>query len=277
MSALDAGRSQAILLRLPDGRSVLWFGAPPNSSPSVIRREVVPALLHQQVEFLHGVIAANDTQATAKGLMSLVRSFEVLRIWVADGAEARWPPSLRDPLFQGLDLPVKSLRSGWTESCGQSCKLSVLWPEPGSGRSGKGRVKSPVVAIRKGRHSVLLTGDSSFGVERALIPRLDGLRTTVLQVPKAGSRYASSGCFLRQVAPEQAILAARAPKSWQDDVERTLARYRRMDISLWRVDRDGAVTWWTDGQMDSITAVRANVEGFRSPHPSWARARDRSR
>ncbi len=99
----------------------------------------------------------------------------------------------------------------------------------------------------------------------------------MLQVPKAGSRYASNYSFLRAVAPEVAVLAARFPVSWLQDVEKTLERYKEMDIRLWRVDRDGAITWQTDGTTSSIRAVRFNGGETRRLRPGGAGGRDRSR
>lgn len=265
--AFDAGRAQAILLRLPDKRTLLWFGAPPGFSRSVARRIVVRALLDQRIGSLHGLIAANATRATASGLATLASSIKVHELWVAPAVDGTWPPHLRK-IIEKTGLSVRALRAGWSQPCGAGCRLHVLWPRPAGGPPPARRADGPVLHVQFNQRSVLLTGDSSFRVERALLSDAGALRATLLQVPKAGSRFASIEPFLEAVAPSDAVLAARPPASWAEDVKRTLDKYHQRGIRLWRVDRDGAVTWETDGTTSSIHAVRFNEGGSRRRHPS---------
>ena len=275
--ALDAGRAQAILIRLPDERTLLWFGAPPHSPRSLARRVVVPALLDQRIGAIDGLIAANATEETAKGLASLARAVKVHELWVAPRADGTWPAPLRRTIEE-LGLPIQALGAGWSQPCGAACLIRILWPRAGATPPPPTRsADGPVLHVRLNRHSALLTGDSSFRVERALLDDPQAVRASMLQVPKAGSRYASNYSFLRMVAPEVAVLAARFPVSWLEDVEKTLERYRRMGIRLWRVDRDGAITWQTDGTTSSIRAVRFNGGETRRLRSGGAGDRDRSR
>lgn len=276
VTALDAGRSQAILISLPDGRRLLWYGAPPRGRSSYsVRQVVVPALLHQRVSLIHGLIAANDTEETGKGLMSLARAVDIRELWLAGakGKAAHLSQAARE-----LELPVVSLSAGWSEPCGRTCVIRVLWPEAGGySPPAEGYVTGPVLYLRHEQKGVLLTGDSSYRVERALLESVGSLEVSLMQVPKAGSRYASSRTFLKRVHPEAALLAARAPRSWQADVENTIARYGSLGIPLWNVERDGAFTWWSDGESSSVSAERLNEGGSRHPRPEGPSGRGRSR
>ncbi|MFQ6672183.1 MAG: DNA internalization-related competence protein ComEC/Rec2, partial [Candidatus Tectimicrobiota bacterium] len=275
ITALDAGRSQAVLLRLPDRRTLLWFGAPPGRSRSVARRVVVPALLDQRVGTIHALIAASATDATAKGLASVARAVTVHELWVAPQADGRWPAQLQKTIKE-LSLPVQALRAGWSQNCGPKCLIRALWPHQGSAPPPTRLADGPVLHVRFHRISALLTGDSSFRVERALLQGPDAPHATMVQVPKAGSRFASTEPFLRAVAPRVAVLAARSPASWAEDVEATLDRYERLGIAVWRVDRDGAVTWWTDGRTTGLSTVRLRGETSRRPNPGPSRAEGRA-
>ncbi len=276
INAFDAGRSQAILVGLPDGRDLLWLGYPPYGNTSVVRRVVLPGLLHKRIRFLHGIVAANNTEATARGMVEVAQDVEAREVWLAPRRDGSWPTHLSRRVEQ-LDLPVVALQAGWSEPCGIDCSIKALWPDPSYPEAPEGSVFGPVLYIRFNKRTVLLTGDSSYHVERALLAKKEPLEVTLLQVPKAGSRYASSSSFIKHVKPEFAILAARAPRSWRDDVEKTLGRYDRLGISLWRVDRDGAITWWTDGTTSSIRKARLNGAGSPRPHRGKAPNRDRSR
>lgn len=276
ITALDADRSQAIILGLPDGRKLLWFGAPSNGNSYVIRQIVVPTLLHKRIRVLHGLIAANNTEATARGLLSLAQKIEVKQIWLASKGDATWPLQLGGSIKR-LDLPVRKLQADWSEPCGKNCSIRALWPTTSSPASREGSFLGPVLYIRYNQRGALLTGDSSYRVERAIIAGKEPLDVTLLQVPKAGSRYASSASFLRYVRPELAMLVARAPWSWRDDVKNTLERYDSLGIPVWRVDRSGALIWETDGESSSIRAVRLNGAGFLRPHRVKVLGYDRSR
>lgn len=273
---MDVGRCQAILLRLPDGRSLLWFGAPPGGRPEGALREVISTLLHQGINTLDGLIAANNTPATAEGLTSLARSIDVRKLFVALGTEESWSDPLNDSI-ERLGLAVQVLESEWQESCGEDCIIKALWPRPDYKPHSTRVVYSPMLHVKYKDKAVLLTGDNSFYVERKLVLEPGDLVATVLQVPKAGSRFSSSIPFVRSVAPVHSVIASRTPVSWREDVEKTLARYREHGAAIWRVDRDGAVTWYTDGQTDTIEAVRLNGGGFLRPRPVRAPDRARSR
>jgi competence protein ComEC len=276
VTALDAGRAQSVLISLPDGRRLLWFAAPPRGDPSVVRQVVVPALLQQRVGHLDGLIGGNDTEETAKGILSLAQSVEVKELWVAQMGDVGGPASLRNALEQ-LALPVKTIKAGWSEPCGKTCTIRALWPKPGTPALRGAKVSGPVLLFKYNQKKALLTGDSSYHVEKALLAGREDVGATLLQVPKAGSRFASSGPFLKRVAPEVAVLAARPPWSWREDVAETLDRYRRRGIAVWRVDQDGAVTWRTDGKSSSVASVRVSEGASLRPRPKMALARGRSR
>jgi competence protein ComEC len=265
--ALDAGRAQAIILRLPDERTLLWYGAPPGASSFVARRVVAKALLDQRIGRLNGLIAANATRATASGVVLLAKTIEIEELWVAPSVDGTWPAPLRRTIEE-LALPVRELRAGWSKKCGAGCLLRVLWPRPGSPPPPK-RVAAdgPLLRVQFNRTSALLTGDISYRVERGMLEEPEALKADLLQVPKAASRFASTDPFLDAVGPSVAVLAARPPASWGEDVERTLDRYRKRGIRLWRVGRDGAITWESDGWRSVVRTVRFNAGASRRRRP----------
>jgi competence protein ComEC len=262
LTALDAGRAQVFLINLPDQRNLLWLGLPPGSSPRVVKRVVIPALLHLRTRTIHGLIAASHSWSTARSVSLLSRHARVKEIWFSPGSNGSPPLAFRE--MMASIAPFRLIEAGWSQSCGMGCTIRGLWPVPEM-TSKPGEATGPVIHIRFGKRAILLMGENSSHVEEALLAGERDLRANVLQIPKSASRYASSKAFIQRVSPQVALLATHPPKSWLPDVAQTLLRYRAVGIEVWRVDQRGAVTWETNGKWIDIRAFKSWDQPVSAP------------
>jgi len=106
---------------------------------------------------------------------------------------------------------------------------------------------SVVLKITFGKVSFLIPGDISADVEKQLIESKIDLRSDVLVAPHHGSGYSSSAEFIKAVACRYAIVSAGKANVFRHPHPSTLQRYNDAGVSIFRTDRDGAVTLTTDG------------------------------
>jgi competence protein ComEC len=89
---------------------------------------------------------------------------------------------------------------------------------------------------------VLLTGDIEERDERLLVAAGGTLAASTLLVPHHGSGTSSSAAFLGAVRPAHAVFTVGYRNRFGHPKEAVLARYAAVGASVWRTDRDGAVT-----------------------------------
>jgi competence protein ComEC len=106
---------------------------------------------------------------------------------------------------------------------------------------------SLVLKITFGNVKFLMPGDISAEVEKELITSNADLKSDVLVVPHHGSNNSSSAEFIKAVACRYAIISAGKSNIFKHPHPSVLQRYTEAGASIFRTDRDGSVTFSTDG------------------------------
>jgi competence protein ComEC len=99
-----------------------------------------------------------------------------------------------------------------------------------------------VLRVETRHGAVLLTGDIEERDERRLLAAGEPLRAATLLAPHHGSGTSSSVAFLDAVRPVHAVFTVGYRNRFGHPKEAVLARYAAAGASVWRTDRDGAVT-----------------------------------
>jgi competence protein ComEC len=128
-------------------------------------------------------------------------------------------------------------------------RFDMLHPLPDAAATLKPNALSCVLRVQgaDGR-SLLLAGDIEAAQEAALVARHgERLRSQVLLVPHHGSRSSSSAAWLREVAPQTALVQAAYRSRYGHPAAEVVDRYRALGIALERSDRCGAWHWPVEG------------------------------
>lgn len=261
---LDVGQADAVLVRWPGGRSMLVDagGFRSASAFDIGSRVVAPALWALGVRRLDVLAISHGDPDHVGGALSVVRDFAPREVW--EGVPV--PP---DASMRALRRGAERAGAWWrTLSVGHAMEIDGVtvrvWhpPPPDWERQRVRNDDSLVLELTFKRVSVLLPGDISREVERALAPRLAPSGLRILKVPHHGSSSSSSALFLGAVRPDLAVLTVGRGTFVAREV---LAAYRAAGATLFRTDRDGAVTIETDGE---TVDIRTFAGTHRTLHPA---------
>jgi competence protein ComEC len=246
---LDVGQGEAVLVRAPDGHTLLvdtGGGGPGRLDRG--ERVVLPALRRAGVRRLTALALTHGDPDHAGGLASVLGGLPVEEVWVPAGtAEAPWQAAVvesgvaRRILGRGDRLWLGPVR------------LTVLHPsreEPGPPDHPARATNhgSLVLRVDWGRAALLLTGDAEAAAEREVLAAGLPVGASVLKVGHHGSRHASSAPFLAAVAPRIAVVSAGARNPFGHPSPAVLARLAQAGVAVYRTDVDGAVDVETDGE-----------------------------
>ena len=96
--------------------------------------------------------------------------------------------------------------------------------------------------------ALLLTGDISAEVERAIVPLLTPARSRILKVAHHGSGSSSSHELLSAWRPQIAIISAGRGNTFGHPAVEVLRRLEAIGATVLRTDLDGQITLETNGR-----------------------------
>jgi competence protein ComEC len=247
VTVLDVAHGDAVLVQLPDRRSLLVDagGTLGGSGFDVGGRVVAPSLWALGTRRLDVFLLSHADPDHAGGAAAIVRDFHPREIW--EGIPVP-PLAILDDLRRqaaAAGIPWRERRAGDAFQFGE---VSVrVWhpPPPDWERQRVRNDDSVVVELSYRGVSFVLPGDAGREVERLIAPRFAAARLRVLKVPHHGSATSSSASFVTALGPRVVALSAGASTKVSDDV---LRRYAAAGADLYRTDRDGAISFDTDGR-----------------------------
>jgi competence protein ComEC len=226
LTVLDVGQGDAIVIEMPDGRTILVDAGP--GGPMRLdagERVVAPFLWNRGILRLAGVAVTHDDADHAGGAPTVRRLFRIDEQWTAANAPAtprRFGRVLVTP------LPPPAVSSG--------------------GRNDAGLV----LRVELGLASFLLASDIGGAREGQLVASGARLRSTVLKVAHHGSRSSTTAEFLRAVGPTIAAISVGARNAYGHPDAGVLVRLAEAGAQIYRTDRDGALIFETDGAVLTV-------------------------
>ena len=115
---------------------------------------------------------------------------------------------------------------------------------------------SIVLRIDYGTTSFLFTGDAERDAEQTMLNAGANLNATVLKVGHHGSDTSTTYPFLREIAPQYAVISVGKANSYGHPTEDTLSRLRDADVKVYRTDLQGTVICTSDGKNVVFTVDR---------------------
>jgi competence protein ComEC len=233
---LAVGHGGAVVLELPDGRTVL-YDAGSLRGPDVGARTIAPFLWSRRVERLDDVILSHADLDHFNGLVGLAERFTIGRVLTSASFEDKNNAAVRHTLaeLERRRIRRETLQAG-DRLAAAGVTIEVLHPPAGFTGSNE-NTRSLVLQVLHRDHSILLTGD----LEKEGLYRLIGTPprpTDVLQAPHHGSASVDGGALVRWCMPNLVVSCQGAPRG----VKSAEAMYRRDGVEYWTTHARGAVT-----------------------------------
>lgn len=254
VAMLDVGQGDALLARLPNGRTLAIDSGGVRSGVAfdIGDRVLGPALRAMGLRRLDYLAITHGDPDHIGGAASLVRDFTPFEIWAGVPVE-------HHQAEEALRTAASEARSTWRwlqrgdRLAAGEVELRVHHPPlPDWDRQRVRNDDSLVLELRFGRVSVLLTGDISSAVERDILSRLDLLPIVVLKAPHHGSATSSSQALLAHTRPRAVLIGAGRGNLYGHPNPAVLERYATVGAEIFRTDRDGQIELVTDGEQVSV-------------------------
>jgi competence protein ComEC len=245
VSFFDVGQGDAALVRSPYGQNILIDGGPDRT---VLARlaEALPwwdrtidlmVLTHPHDDHVSGLVGVLERYDVKKAAYTgVVHSAPEYLAWL-EALKAGGVPLVLIDRPQTLEL-------------GAGLVLEFLWPERSLAGTETESLNDSSIAARLayGRTAFLFTGDIEQPVEERLLSRGADLSALVLKVPHHGSDTSLSPAFLAAVNPEAAVIPVGADNRYGHPDPGALKRLAAAGARVYRTDRDGTVTFVSDGE-----------------------------
>ncbi len=249
---LDVGHGSSTLIEFPQGQKMLVDGGGSfNPEFDLGERVVGPFLWDKKITRLEVVVLTHPHPDHLNGLPFILSRFKVKEIWM-NGDRVDSPAFQRlEELIQQNKIPVVYPLSGWSKSY-SNVRVEVLRSplestlQKKSGHTSFRSQNNASLVLRlsyQGQH-ILLPADIEVETEKSLLQRQRGsLQSQLLQVPHHGSLSSSTVPFIDAVHPCYAIISGRPSPRLPLPHPEIIRRYQERGVTLFRTDRDGAITF----------------------------------
>lgn len=295
---LDVGpiNGDSILISSPSGKTVLI-----DAGDTTKGKAVVDALKRNNIQQLDYFIATHPHPDHIGGAAEVFKAVKVLNV-IDNGQppslpSQALPPQTKTPAGKKpAPTPAKSTKTttsltkffddykaavsasgahyetakpGTKYDLGGGTLLTILAPsEPlftrdkmGTGGN-EANANSIVARLDYGSFSMMLAGDAEEQTEHRLLTKELDLKSRVLKIGHHGSKYATSGDFLKRVQPEIAIVSCGAWNRYGHPSQAVLDRLRaeNANVKLYRTDLQGEITITTRGTDITVKTAKEPTE-----------------
>jgi competence protein ComEC len=254
LTMIDVGQGDAMLVTLPNGRTLLvdTGGVSTRGDFDIGERVIGPALRARGVARLDYLAITHGDPDHIGGAAAIVRDFSPAEIWYGTFVNNHEPTERLQHAAIRSRAAWRWLQRGDRIDLG-GVELRVHHPAaPDWERQRVRNDDSLVMELRFGGVSALLTGDIGRDVERMLLPSLDLLPTVILKSPHHGSGTSSSEAFIDAITPAVVVIGVGRANPFRHPLPEVLDRYRAAGARVLRTDRDGQIDITTDGRRLSV-------------------------
>jgi len=244
---IDVGQADCIFLRCGNENMLIDGG---NVEDSDL---VVSYLLDQGVESLDYVVNTHAHEDHVGGLPGVLAVFETQQVWCP--VRNYDSSCFEDFLYyvDQQDLALTCPEAGSTYALGEA-QITVLGPvkeyeDPNN--------TSIVLRVDHGENSFLFTGDAETDSEHDIMDAGYDVSCDVLKVGHHGSSTSSSYLWLRETAPQYAVIQVGTDNSYGHPHDEVMSRLRDADVTVYRTDLQGHIVCTSDGSGVSFSTKKS--------------------
>lgn len=252
-TVLDVGQGNAALVQFPGGKNMIIDGGGTFSGQFDIgERVIAPFLRAKRVRTIDYLVLTHPHPDHIGGLIFLLDSFKVKEVWtngdrVETEAFVRWQQLV---LHKGI--PHREFKMD--RRCSFNINgviVDVYGPSGDMAATGRQDAllnrRSLVLRISYGRRHFLFPGDIDTFREGELLQRGYVVKSDVLLAPHHGSNTSNTPDFIQAVDPDAVVFSVGQFNRFSFPHPDVMGRYMDRGCSIYRTDRDGAITCLTDG------------------------------
>ncbi len=260
LTLLDVGQGDAMLVTLPNGRTLLVDsgGASIRGDFDIGDRVIGPALRARGLARLDYLAVTHGDPDHIGGAISLVRDFSPNEVWAGVFVNNHQPTRELQAMAARRRSAWRALQKGDRLDLGDVELRMHHPPLPDWERQKVRNDDSLVIELRYRQVSMLLTGDIGKDVEQALIPTLGLLPIVVLKSPHHGSGTSSSQAFIDALKPRLVVISCGRANPYGHPLSYVLDRYHSVGAAVYRTDRDGQIEVSTDGTSLDVRTYRSD-------------------
>ena len=259
---LDVGQADAAFVQLPTGHTLLIDAGGGSPAFDVGRRIVAPAARALGIRRLDWFLFTHADLDHAGGAVSALARLKPREVWEGVPVPRSEPRQAIREAAERARLIWRPVSAAHTIDVG-AVSIDVLHPAVADWERQRVRNEDSVVLrLRYGDVEVLLTGDAGAEFERAFVPDPSTRPLRVLKVAHHGSRSSTSEAFASTYRPAIAVVSAGRGNLFGHPSRDVLTRLSAIRASIFRTDRDGAVTLETNGREIVMTADAGRRRAF---------------
>lgn len=246
---IDVGQGDAILIRAPQGKTVLIDTGPPEA-----KDELLAYLRAHRVSRLDLLVNTHPHSDHIGNATAVIEALPVGR--VLDSGFVH-PTTTYERMLDAIEkrgVPLRVVRKGQRIVVEDGVTLTALGPEdPLVERSrSDANANSVVLRLDHGDVRFMLTGDAEEETEERLVKQGEALGATVLKVAHHGSKYATHQAFFDAVAPRLAVVSCAGKNSYGHPAPETMARLRAKGVPILATPPLGNIVIKSDGKKLAI-------------------------
>ncbi|MBU6323738.1 MAG: MBL fold metallo-hydrolase [Patescibacteria group bacterium] len=245
VSVLDIGQGDSILVEGPTGVRMLVDGGPDRS----VLRELGAVMPFGDAR-IDAVVETHPDKDHIGGLADVFARYDVANFLEPGiGSDTNAVAALRAATDREPGMRRIVARRGMRLNLGGGAYADILYPDRdvSSIDTNSGSV---TMHVAYGATSFMLTGDLPIPVEEWLthLDAKDGeLPTTVLKAGHHGSRFSTGDDWLAALHPKTVAISVGAGNMYGHPTAEMLARVANEGATVYRTDKDGRLTFVSDG------------------------------
>ncbi|MFA6511585.1 MAG: ComEC/Rec2 family competence protein [Patescibacteria group bacterium] len=245
---LDVGQGDATVIQLADNTTILIDAGPDRSVVEQLDR-VLP-YFDRTIEL--AVVTHPDTDHYA-GFGELMERYTFDQFWIASDKPGAWETFRQNIQERGIAIerPVPGRRLQFFDGA----SIVVLWPLEND--SEDSNEMSIVLQFLTGDASFFLTGDASITVEQQILARNPDIHADILRLGHHGSHTSSDPAFIKNIAPELAIISCGAENRFGHPHQEVLDILHHQGIPYLRTDHFGSILFFLDAPLQPVHLDKA--------------------